>query len=331
MNWLLTDDEFAAAAEAVRDGRVTEPLYLFLARLVSAVARSGTVSPILAPGGQWNDEGIADTLHDWLSERLLVDGLLRAFDAAAGPRALSRYLERALRNWLISKGRGRTAPRLVPRTPQLLRQGDRYHCHIKTGSARDDGWGLDAWGEGEKSLWQGTDEELIRAAFALGEFALVRFVPTAQKADPVISNADLDRLIGGLFESTQHLLTLRQFEAVLRGRFGFAFGEGEISLDAEAELAPSGDTDPLTDMAVEDAAREALAEMSGRQLAIFLDRVYEGSTLDELARRHGVSRSTADNELRRAGQAIDRHADSEANRMLVLEKLVELASREDDG
>jgi hypothetical protein len=58
-----------------------------------------------------------------LAEKLLPGALLRAFDRTSTPQALSRYLERSLRNWLRDKARTRSWPRLLLRSRQILEHG----------------------------------------------------------------------------------------------------------------------------------------------------------------------------------------------------------------
>lgn len=323
MAFLLTEDEFAQAADAVGAGEVTPALHGFLRRLAGTVVGSGTVSPVLSASGHWGRDAAEDLLQDWLTERLLTGGLLRAFDNAATPRALSRYLERALRNYLVDKGRRRAAPRLLPRAHSILTEDDSYRCFAESGSWLDRSWGLARWEEGR--AFDGTETDLVRAAYALGDFELVRFAPTSQRADPVISNPDLDRLLTGLFGELERTLTLRDIEHVLRARFGFAFEEPSVDLESVSE-APSAARPILDELLIEETAGEVLAEITERQLAIVRDRALESLNLDELAERHEISRSTADNELKRVGQAILRYLPSELAPEAVLDKLLDLTS-----
>ncbi|MEK6328468.1 MAG: sigma factor-like helix-turn-helix DNA-binding protein [Actinomycetota bacterium] len=323
MSFLLTEQEFSEANDAVTAGTVTGPLYAFLRRLTLAVVRSGSVATVLSESGHWDHDAADNLLQDWLAERLLGGGLLQAFDSAATPRALSRYLERALRNYLIDQGRRRAAPRLLPRAHGILASSERYRCFVESSSWLDRAWGLAGWSE--PSAFKGEEAELVRAAYALGDFELVRFGPGTERAEPVISNPDLERFLAGLFAELERTLTLRDVEQALRGRFAFAFDEVSLELDAVGEVA--GDERPVLDqLETAETATQVMAEINERQLAILLDRAYEGLTLDELAARHNVSRSTADNELKRVGRIIERNLPPGIGEEQILDKLLELAS-----
>jgi RNA polymerase sigma factor (sigma-70 family) len=323
MSFLLTDEEFSEAAERIVDGAVTAPLYTFLRRLTWAVALSGTAAPALAESGHWDGDAADNLLQDWLADRLLGGGLLRAFDNAATPQALSRYLERALRNYLIDKGRRRAAPRLLPRAHAILSASEHYRCHVESSSWLDRAWGLADWTD--TAPFQGSEMDLVQAAYGLGDFELVRFAPSAERAEPVISNPDLDRFLAGLFVELQLTLTLRDIEQALRARFGFAFDEAAVELDAVGEVSDN-QRPALDQLQINEAATQVLAEISDRQLAILRDRAHEDLNLDQLAARHGVSRSTADNELKRVGDIIKRYLPPDLGEELVLDKLLELAS-----
>lgn len=320
MSWLLTQDEFADASTAMATGDVTPALYGFLTRLVSAVARSG-LAPALSPTGRWDDDAIEEVVQSWLSEGLLEGGLARSFEVCRSPKLLSRYLERALRNWLISKSRERGRPRLLARTRSILREGPDYKKDREATSPLDEWWGLATWRT--PGPFQGPDSDLIKAAFGLGDLEPLRYSAGSTIADPVISNADLDRLIRGVLEAAGALLTLRHFDAALRGRFAYAYEDETQPLELTEDQAE----EPMVLQALEtDAAvREILMELTGRQLAILRDRTVEELTLEQLADRHSVSRGTADNELKRAAAAIRRHVLDASHASGILERLLEIA------
>jgi hypothetical protein len=103
MTWLLSDSEFEQASAALDRGEITRQLHAFLGRLVHVVAATRTLPPSLSTTGRWDPEGVEETVAGWWEERLLTGTLRSAFDRCASPRALSRYLETSLRNWLIDR------------------------------------------------------------------------------------------------------------------------------------------------------------------------------------------------------------------------------------
>lgn len=327
MSFLLSDTEFASARSAIARGELTPELYAFLHRLVAAHARQRLLARALTPRGRIDEEAVQELVHDWLSERLLRAGLRSAFDAVVSPKALSRYLEESLRNYLASKARERKGPRLLVRARQLLERTPSQYVARRTGSSwRDTWWGLKEWPE-ETEPFQGSDDELMRAAYALGDFAIVRYSAGSEREDPVLSTPDLDRFLTGLLRGVATLLTLAHVDAALKGRFSFAYHPVAVELDDAAEPA-SDDLRPGEELLVYDTAREILSEVNERQLAALRGRL-EGLTLDELAERLGVSRGTVDNELRRVDAIARTHTLDDDRFDDILEAVVELASYED--
>jgi len=325
MSWLLTDEEFRGARAAARAGTITSELYAFLQRLVAAHVRQRLAAAAASPTGRWDDEAVQETVHEWLADRLLPGGLRSAFDATAYPKALSRYLEEAFRTHLASKARARGGPRLLVRARRLLGSNDRYERFQSGSSWRSDWWGLSDWENPQP--YQGDDTTLVQMTFALGDFAIVRHSAASEREDPVISSADLDRLLTGLMTSTAALLTLDHFDMVLKERFAFAYAGATVDLAAVEE--PSTDElQPGEKLRIEESAREILAEVSERQLAILRDKLREGLTLEQLAARHEVSRGTADNELRRVDAVARAHTLDDERFDEILEMVVDLASSE---
>ncbi len=320
MSWLLTQEEFADASTAMTTGDVTPALYGFLTRLVSAVARSG-LAPALSPTARWDDDAIQEVVQSWLGEVLLEGGLARSFEVCRSPKLLSRYLERALRNWLISKSRERGRPRLLARTRSILGEGPDYRKDRGAASPLDEWWSLANLRN--SGPYQGPDSKLVKAAFGVGDLEPLRYSAGSTIADPVISNADLDRLIKGLLEATGASLTLRHFDAALRGRFAYAYVEETQPLELTEDHAE--ESTPLQALEINAAVKEILMELSGRQLAILRDRTVEELTLEQLADRHSVSRGTVDNELKRAAAAMRRHLLDDSHAREVLERLLEIA------
>lgn len=319
MAWLLTDTDFARAAAAVREGEVTPELYAFVWRLVYATTRPPRVAPALSPAGQWNEEAIEEVVQGWFEGRLLRGGLQRAFDRCANPAALSRYLEEALQNWLRSEARKRQRPRLLARARKLLDENPDYEIYRPATRWFDALWGRRGLINPEPH--SGPVAELVRAAFS-EDVTILRHA--GDRADPVISNPDLIRVLHAVFAAAGALLTLRQVDEVLRLRFAHAYVEevavadiGEVAGETAAEIAT---------VDAEVAAMRALARLSERQLDVLHGRIIRRETLEQLAAHHDCSRGTIDNEFRRAGEIIRDVISDDANRDDVLEKILEVAS-----
>lgn len=320
---MLAAGEFAQAREAVRAGQVTAPLMDFLARLVTVAQATRAMAPAPVPGGRWDDpDAVAETVQAWLAESLLDGGLLQAFDACQTPRALSRYLERSLRNWLIARSRRASGPRLLERTVEILNEDEAFRLLRNARSVADRWWALAHWHDPD--LFSGSDAKLAALAWSLGDFTILRFT-SSERSDPVLGVAELRRFVLGLFERIEAGLAGRHFDVAFRSRFTYAYAQQSVALDEGAEL--SGGADPADEVAVADAARVALGDLTERQLRVLLER--PKGTLEALAARLEVSRGTVDNEYRRALLKVDAAAPSESSFDRVLEKLLELASEQE--
>jgi hypothetical protein len=322
MAWLLTDPEFHDGRDAVTRGEIPEPLYAFLWRLVAATVRGRTLAPALSPTGRWDDDAASEILQGWLEGNLLRGGLLRAFDRSATSQQLARYLEAALHNWLRSRARAQHRPRLLQRARQILRDDTAFRDFKPMQRWLDTLWGLASWDD--PAAFAGADGQLITLAYQL-PVELLRFSPDSDRADPVIANTDLRRLLEHLLDAAGGLLSLRQIDRVIRGRFAHAYIT-EISPDQAADPADDGPT-ALDEIVAADTAREVLERLTRRQLEMLRERT-AGAKLEQLAETHDCSRGTADNELRRAAAIIREAVADDANAGAVLEKLLEMTSIE---
>jgi predicted DNA-binding protein (UPF0251 family) len=319
---LLGPADFEQTREAVRAGEVTPALYGWLGRLVVVAQATRALAPAAVPGGRWDDpDAVTETLQAWLEESLLRGGLHQAFDRCDSPRALARYLERALRNWLVARSRRATGPRLLERASELLSDpANGFRLVAEAEVARDRWWALDTWID-EPGFYAGEDDALVAAAWALGDFAIIRF-PSSERSDPVLSTPDLRRFLRGLLERIRQALSGRHFDAALRGRFSYAYAQPAVELDQVPE--PKGGESPETAFEVADSARVALAALSKRQVEVLIDR--PDTTLEELAARLHVSRGTVDNEYRRALLKVHEATVPDEHFERVLEKVIEMAS-----
>ncbi len=319
---LLSAGDFVRVRDAARDGDVTPELYAFLTRLVSVAQRTRTLAPAPVPGGRWDDpDAVAETVQAWLAESLLDGGLLQAFDVCLTPRALSRYLERALRNWLISRMRRAAGPRLLERAVEVLDE-EAFVAVRDAGAVAERWWALAQWPDPE--LFAGGDEQVISAAWGLGDFALLRY-PSSERSDPVLSGEDLRRFVHGLLAATGQALSGAHIDASFRARFAYAYASAPVALEDAPELADGSEVE--ASFAAREAGLIALADLTERQLRVLLERPQ--STLEDLAARLGVSRGTVDNEWRRALLKVREAASSDATFDAVLENVVELASEAD--
>lgn len=322
MSLLLSDQQFAIARARARAGGVTDELYVWLGRLVTVAQATRTLAPAPVPGGRWEDpDAVAETVQAWLEESLLRGDLLQAFDVCQTPRALSRYLERALRNWLVARSRRRTGPRLLERAAQIMGSDDTFVLLRDSPAIAERWWALSAWQDPQ--LFGGRNADVAAAVWALGDFSLMRY-PSSERSDPVLSTPDLRRYLTGVLQRLQQALSGRHLDASFRRRFAYAYAYATVALEEAEEL--SDDSSPADDVDVADAARIALADLTGRQLRVLIERPQ--GTLEDLAARLGVSRGTIDNEYRRALVKVRDAAPTDTAFDGVLETVLLLASEE---
>ncbi len=322
MSLLLSEPELFRAREAASRGEITAELYAWLGRLIALAQATRALAPAPVPGGRWDDpDAVAETLHAWLEESLLRGGLLQALDRCATPRALARYLERALRNWLIARSRRASGPRLLDRAGELMSDDPAFRLLRPAPSPANRWWALATWED--PALYSGADATLVSGAWALGDFALLRY-PSSERSDPVLSTPDLRRFLYGLLEAAQASISGRHIDTALRARFAYAYAPGAVELDDAPELIGSGS--PEQEVILTDAARLALAALTGRQLQVLAER--PDGTLEALAARLEVSRGTVDNEYRRAVLKVREASQSDESFNAVLEKVLAMASRE---
>lgn len=322
MSLLLSDQQFARARDGARAGDITDELYVWLGRLVTVAQATRTLAPAPVPSGRWEDhDAIAETVQAWLEESLLRGDLLQAFDVCQTPRALSRYLERALRNWLVARSRRRTGPRLLERAAQIMGSDDTFVLLRNSPAIAERWWALSGWQDPQ--LFAGREDDVAAAVWALGDFSLLRF-PSSERSDPVLSTPDLRRYLTGLLERLQQAVSGRHLDVSFRRRFAYAYASATVALEEAEEL--SDDSSPAHNVAVADAARIALADLTGRQLRVLIERPQ--GTLEDLAARLGVSRGTVDNEYRRALVKVRDAAPTDTAFDGVLETVLLLASEE---
>lgn len=323
MSALLSTVEFTRARDAARAGTVTEELYRWLGKLVALAQATKTLAPAPVPGGNWDDpDAVAETVHAWLEESLLRGALLQAFDTCETPRAMSRYLERSLRNWLIARSRRRTGPRLLERAAEMLADPP-FAVVQPSASVMERWWGLAAW---ESPALYGGGSAVVTAAWALGDFELTRY-SSSQRSDPVLSSPELRRFLEALLDRLGAALSGGHLDETFRHRFAYAYAAPAVNLDEAPRLADG--TSPETEIEVKDAARVALGAMSGRQVRVLLER--PDGTLEELAAALEVSRGTVDNEYRRALLKVREATPSDDAFDAVLEMVLLLASEEVNG
>ncbi len=303
-------------------GEIGAELYRLLLRLVRGLVFRGELPPAYSPTGRWDAEGAQEAAHGWMVRRLLqTNGLLAAFDHASAPRPFFRSLERSFRHYLENERERGEIDNLVSRAGALLRDDERFRESIPQARPSDSWWGLARWTDANP--YQGSEDALLRDAWAVGDVHLFRYSHRVERASPVLATDELGRFLEALFERVRALLTLRLLAGVFRRRFGLEEPTTIEIGEEEIDRLPASEEGDDSEAAA--AALAVAAELTPRQAEILV-RKADGASLDAIGEALGISRGTVDNELKRAGASIDRHRGEFATREAVLEKLLDALS-----
>jgi RNA polymerase sigma factor (sigma-70 family) len=308
MRPLPSQAEFERWRSAFPDGEVKPELVGFVNSIAAAAVSTSTFAG-LCPDREWTPEALSDAISEFWCERLLPRTLERAFEATSNPSSFGRYLERAFRNMLIDAKRAAGEPRLRTRIHETLCDGSfqRVAGHSDRG---EELWALGTGGGSEQGRHQGGETELLSHLHALG---LEETVQTSDgRADVVISNKELSRLLVQLFERVEAPLSLNELSTAFRQRFVAHYLPPIVSDEETLGEIKDGDaTDVAEVVSARQLASRALAELSPQQVVVLLERFHNGRTLEEIASANGCSRGTAANELQRATEVIRQFATPE--------------------
>jgi DNA-directed RNA polymerase specialized sigma24 family protein len=284
-------------------GELRQGLVAFVSEVAAAAAATGSIGG-LSPTGRWDRDSISEAVQGFWAERLVGNEALDlAFEQTKTIGAFAAYLERSLRNFLIDEARRDGSPRLRARIMEALK-GEQFECFAEYGARSSRPFGLRAEGWAQLSPYSEGEQQLLSELYALEVVEIARS-SSELRADVVIGNPDLLRLLEKLFEAAGAWLTPDQLGRAFEQRFLSYYrpetvsteedGVGEIS-DRHPGIASTLDAAAL--------ARRVLSRLSPRQISMIGGRLLENRTFEELGEIHGCSRGTADNEVRRASEVM---------------------------
>jgi hypothetical protein len=323
----LTDEEYRDLKQRFRAGEFPFELDRVIRRLVRVNAFSGTISSRLAPGGFWNQASVEDATQGFYEKRLLQGGLAAAFDQAASARSFLRRLELSFRHYLQNERDRSESQNLYRRTGELLVSEPEFRNFVPEGTPGGAWWGLSTWIE--PSLYQGSDDTLVRASWRTGDYDLFLYGPKSERLDPVLRSPDLKRFLISLFDEVGALLTRTHLAIVLERRFNLdAVGEVPLGESTAPEIAiPEEEID---EERVEQVARSVLAQISLQESELLFRR-FQGAKLKALSEAFGTPTSSIDYQIKRVARLIERESTYDAPPMKIMEKLLDLLSIGVDG
>lgn len=302
----MTDARVRELRRLVRRGELPEDLYRELRAAASRMARLRQLPPSFSLYGVWNEEAAEEIFGSWYADRLLGRGHLQVMlDRARTAGAFRRLAERSLRHHLLNEQDRSQAHNLYRRVVELLEESGRFTVVRRASRAQDQWHGLSA----AAPEWAEPDRELVAAAWALGDFTVIRYRPDAAKLSPVLDGSELERFVRGLMERTGAALTPRLIMDALSARFDL----GRVELVAIDEAQPPAIEDRTgRDMALRESARFLVAELSVRQRDVL--NASADATVAEMAEALGCSVGTIINEQRRIGLLVARLSEDERER-----------------
>lgn len=317
---MIDDASFRQLKRRYREtGEIDAELFASLRRLVFTLVFQRAFPPAYSPTGKWDEEAAEEALAGWTAKRLVgTNALGGAFDHASAARPFIRSLERNLRHYLQNERERGEIDNLIERTARLLRDDKRFRAWIpQHGSSW---WGLD--GETQPPPFSGNDDELVANAWAIGDVVLWRYSSSVERASPVLATDELGRFLERIFGRIAALLTLGHLAVVFRRRFNLN-EPTSVALDEEHDTVPSDEEQVRDEEGLCAAAIAVLSGLTDRQAEVILRK--RDQPLEAIASALGISRGTVDNELRRAGEAIDRHT-ADFSRDEILEKVLDALS-----
>jgi RNA polymerase sigma factor (sigma-70 family) len=318
---LPSQEDFESWRKAFNAREERPGLVEFVDALASAAAATSTLAG-LCPAGEWTKDALKETVGDFWCNRLLTGTLEQAFQKTDSPSAFGRYLERSLRNMLIDAKRAAGTPRLRARIQAILAEG-KFESVTTSSDRGEEVWGPSGDGWSAVEIYDGDELSLLSHLHSLGLEETLQ--SSDGRADVVISNKELARLINGLFEQVHCRLSLNQLATVFRQRFVAHYPPPMVSDDESAQEISDDEGDLVEVLDAREIASRVLAALSDRQAVILLERHHENRTLEEIASVHGCSRGTADNEVRRGNEVVRQYVD--ADRLaLVWKALIDLTS-----
>ena len=313
-----------------------EELYREAQQTVYAVVRGRRYPVAYSPTGQWDEDAFSGLTHDWVVNKLLrsrnLEHLLLTNDSLRGFRV---GLQLSFTDFLIGQKKRTALDNLFARAAAILEGDARFRLFIGSRKKAARYWGLALWTKGQP--YQGSEADLIAAGLRLQGIRVIRYRADARKHSPVVSDGDLGELLAALLVDIDQLLSLAQFSTIFAYRFDLLEARN-LSLEqpiseeaaegpAPADLLYTGQPSIETQMLVDEAVADLLPELSARQRRALLAYTQLEATLTSVAEELGCSKSTVDNELRRALQLIRRRAEDaeEAHRIYaqLLERLNE--------
>lgn len=246
-----------------------------------------------SPSGEWDEDGMADLVSEFIIERGIKKGaILAALQRAESAAGCVAYLERSLHNFAISERVRTVADNVYARLRGVLEDDTLLRRFV--GGPRP-AYGLRAWGA-EPPPVAGPSDLLGVERHLPANVPWVEYTKGARQS-PGIAADDLRRIARSLITGTGRLMTARQIMHVMQGRFGLLQELTTAGEDTAARL-PSTAAGPLQELVADELARKALRGLTPRQHEILRLVVgeYPPPSVREIATSLSMSKSLVSKE-----------------------------------
>ncbi len=282
----MTEAEYTSArAVVLAGGDPTAALMDDCRQTVRLLVRTAGLPAHYSPVGVWSEEAVDEVFADWVAARLVARGqLLAMLQRAPALRVFRRMAETSVRQHLVDGLTKSQSANVYQRVARLLAESERF-SNVGSGAGRL--WRLRG---GPSEPFEVDDTRLLRVAWSLGEFKVIRYDAAARKLSPLLAGDDLDRFVAGLLEAGA--MTTGTLMRALRLRFGIEDAVPPGDLDAAVAVAKD---DPYAEVLVGDLVTTTLAEFTMRQAQVLVG-IENGTSGRDLALQLGCSTGTISHE-----------------------------------
>jgi DNA-directed RNA polymerase specialized sigma24 family protein len=157
-------------------------------------------------------------------------------------------------------------------------------------------------------------------AWALGDFAVIRYRAGSRKLAPVLDEAELRRFARELMQLSGCAMSAAVLNRALAGRFGL---ENPSTVELEGSKTDLPETSwTEEEVVLRDTAKWIVEQFSERQREVL--RLSEDEGIAQIAEALGCSNATVFNEQRRIGVLVDRFSADPRERDQLLKMSVDL-------
>ena len=278
---------------------------------------------------EWDENSIREVAHEFIMQWLLESGRLE-YHLYSQPDSnrFEELIRGELRRFMINNRRATEFGNLFRRTKLLLRSDDQFHF-FELPDRNDILWGLSEWADQDFDI--ATFEEVLAVMWKLTIPPLIKYRTDSKKISHLISDNTLKLVLVTSLTKLEKRIELKEFMNALRYRLGIVNiteqSFDQIISDSNTtlgEILPAQITAVEKQIVVDEVADDIFDMLTDRQRKILSHYLASSKgTLQEVAEKIDVSKSTIHNELKHIEQSISSRV-QESEGELVFARLAEL-------